>query len=240
MITAEIGKGRLPSLILYQLLCTAFSLLVVISNIISVKMVKLPYLQDFSIPAGLIFYPLTFLLSNIVTEFFGSKRARLMVYIAMTMNLISLCMIQFSLILPSPSESEHAAALKAVLGLSGWRIFSSLLACMTAQIIDIQLYSLIKRWTGTRFLWIRNNGSTLISQLVDTMIVDLVYLYWGLEMPLPQVFAIMSISYIYKMFFTIANTPLFYLLVFLTKWPDITSMIRTRYVPSILATTQRK
>lgn len=206
-----------PSLsTLYQTLCATFSVIVVISNIISAKMVKMPFFEDFSIPAGLLTYPLTFLMSDLVTEIFGPKKAKLMVYIALAMNLLSFGIIQVSLMLPTTNESEQMI-FHAVLGLSGLRIFSSLLAYIVAQIVDIQLYALIRTWTNSRFLWLRNNGSTCASQIVDTVIIDIVYLYWGMGMTLSQVLPIMFVSYTYKAFFSIANTPFFYLSVYVVK-----------------------
>ena len=139
-----------------------------------------------------------------------------MVYVALGMNLLSFGIIQLALILPSSTNDEHLV-FKAVLGLSGLRIFSSLTAYVVSQIVDIQLYALIKKWTGSRFLWLRNNGSTCASQLVDTVIIDIVYLYWGLGMTLTEVMPIMFFSYFYKAFFSLAATPLFYLCVFLVK-----------------------
>lgn len=204
---------------LYLIICAAFSVIVVLSNIISAKMVKLPYFQDFSIPAGLITYPLTFLLSDLITEIYGAKKAKLVVYIAFGMSLLSFGIIQLALLLPfAPSEEQQA--FKTVLGLSGLRVFSSMTAYLIAQIVDIQLYALIKRWTGDRFLWLRNNGSTCVSQLVDTIAIDMIYLFWGLGMGMEQVLPIMLFSYAYKAFFSLANTPLFYLCVYIvkTKW----------------------
>lgn len=201
---------------IYLTLCAAFCVLVVISNIISAKMIQLPFMQNFSVPAGLITYPLTFLLSDLVTEIFGSKKAKLMVYIALGMNLLSFGIIQLALMLPNAIEAQQTA-FQAILGLSSLRIFSSLTAYIVAQIVDIQLYALIKTRTGSRFLWLRNNGSTCLSQVVDTVIIDMIYLYWGLGMNMANVLPIMMISYSYKAFFSIASTPLFYLCVFLVK-----------------------
>jgi uncharacterized integral membrane protein (TIGR00697 family) len=184
------------------------------SNLISAKMIKLPYFE-LILPAGLITYPFTFLLSDLVTEFFGARKAKLMVYIALGMNLLSLGIIQLALLLPEGDTEQ--AAFQAVLGLSGWRIFSSLTAYLISQIVDIQLYAWIKNLTGIRFLWLRNNGSTCVSQLLDTLIIDILYLYLALGMGLTQVFPIMLVSYAYKAFFSIANTPIFYLCVYLIK-----------------------
>ncbi len=199
---------------IYQALCATFCLLVVLSNIISAKMFQLPFFSNMSAPAGLITYPLTFLLSDLVTELYGAKQARIMVYTALALSLVSFGIIQLALLLPSRTSQE---AFQATLGLSGLRIFSSLTAYLIAQLVDIQLYALIKKWTGPKFLWLRNNGSVFLSQLVDTLLIDLIYLYWGLSMSMEQVLPIMLFSYCYKAAFSIANTPLFYLSLYLLK-----------------------
>lgn len=201
---------------IYQLLSAAFSVIVVMSNIISAKMVPLPLIPDFIIPAGLITYPLTFLLSDLVTEIYGAKKAKFMVYMAFGMSFLSFGIIQLALMLPSSGTHEQVA-FATVLGLSGLRIFSSLTAYLMAQLVDIQLYALIKKWTGSKWLWLRNNGSTCLSQLVDTLLIDIIYLYWGLSMGWNEVWPIMVFSYSYKAFFSVAATPLFYLSVFLVQ-----------------------
>lgn len=200
---------------IYQLICASFCVIVVMSNILSAKMVVVPYLA-ISIPTGLIIYPLTFLLSDLVTEIFGAKRAKLMVYIALAMSLLSFGMIQFALILPE-SELDQQKAFQAVLGLSSIRIFSSLISYLISQLVDIQLYAAIKRWTGSKFLWLRNNASTCISQIIDTLLIDLIFLWWGLGMTITEVAPIILFSYLYKAFFSIACTPIFYFLVFLIR-----------------------
>lgn len=199
----------------YTVLAVTFSVIVVISNILSAKMVPLPFF-NLIIPAGLITYPLTFLLSDLVTEIYGPKKSKLMVYTALGMCLLSFGIIEIALLLPTANtETEHA--FKAILALSGLRIFSSLTAYIIAQIADIQLYSLIKKWTGPRHLWIRNNGSTCLSQLIDTVVVDILFLYWGLQMGMQEVIPIMVISYLYKAFFSFSSTPLLYLGVFILQ-----------------------
>jgi len=200
---------------LYQTICASFCVIVVVSNILSAKIVTLP-LFAFSIPAGLIVYPLTFLLTDLVTEIFGARRAKLMVYIALGMSLLSFGIMQIGLLFPA-GTCEEQKAFQTVLGLSGLRIFSSLVSYITSQIVDIRLYAVIKQWTGPKFLWLRNNGSTFVSQIVDTVIIDLLFLWWGLKMPIAEVFSIMLFSYAYKVFFSMACTPLFYLSVFFIR-----------------------
>jgi queuosine precursor transporter len=204
--------------VVYQLICSSFSVIVVLSNILSAKMIMFPLLL-LNLPAGLIIYPITFLLNDLVTEIFGAKRAKLMVYIAFTMSLLSFVVIQIGLILPG-ANLEEQKAFQAVLGLTALRAFSSLISYLVSQIVDIQLYAAIKHWTGPKFLWLRNNGSTCISQIVDTVMIDLIFLWWGLGMTMAEVVPIMVFSYLYKACFSIACTPLFYLLVFIVrgKW----------------------
>lgn len=200
---------------IYQIIVASFSVIVVLSNIISAKMVALPYFA-FAIPAGLITYPLTFILSDLVTEIFGAKKAAFMVYTALAMNLLSVVLIELAILMPAGSKEEQVA-FQAVLGLSGLRIFSSLISYLTSQLVDIQLYALIKRWTGPRFLWLRNNGSTWVSQIVDTVMIDIIYLWWGLGMVMGDIAPIMLFSFTYKAFFSVALTPLFYLLVYTVR-----------------------
>lgn len=202
--------------LLYQIICTAFCVIVVLSNIISAKLIQLPLFQDFCIPAGLITYPLTFLLSDLVTEIYGAKKAKFMVYTAFGMSLLSFGIIQVALILPSP-DLENQQGFHNTLGLSRLRIFSSLTAYLIAQVADVQLYAWIKTLTGDKFLWLRNNGSTLISQLIDTVVIDIIYLYWGLKMNMGQVFPIMLFSYAYKSAFSAMSTPFLYFFLFLIK-----------------------
>jgi uncharacterized integral membrane protein (TIGR00697 family) len=213
------AKYSLPSLstdTLYQAVCAAFCAIVVVSNIISAKMVLLPYFFGFAIPAGLITYPLTFLLCDLVTEFYGAAKAKLMVYIALGVSVLSFGLIELALLLPGPVNNEQIA-FHTALGLSGLRILSSLTAYLIAQIVDINLYAWIKSWTGERYLWLRNNGSTCLSQIVDTIVIDILYLYWGLGMPFSEVMPIMLFSFWYKSLFSIANTPWMYLAVFLVR-----------------------
>lgn len=186
------------------------------SNIISTKMIVLPYFQNFSIPAGLITYPLTFFISDFITEIYGIKKAKEMVYHAFGMSIIAYLIIKIALILPS-STLENQNHFEEILGLNGMILVASLTAYIISQTIDITLYAAIKKWTGPNYLWVRNNGSTLIAQLVDTTIINLIYLKGGVGMDMAQIFPIMIFSYVYKCTFSITFTPLFYFLIFLFK-----------------------
>lgn len=205
-----------PSPTLYSLIQATFCVIVVVSNVISAKLFEVPFFDNLLLPAGLLTYPLTFLLSDLTTELYGAKQAKHMVYTALGLTILCYFVIQLSIFLPT-QDLEQQKAFQMTLGLNGLIIGASLTAYVIAQVLDIQLYALIKGWTNGRFLWLRNNGSTLASQIVDTLTVNMIHLYWGLGMELSQVFHIMLFSYTYKAVFSIANTPLFYALLYLIK-----------------------
>ena len=91
-------KSRTPQF-LYPAICVSFCVIIVVSNFLSAKMVALPVLA-LSVPAGLIAYPLTFLLSDLATEIFGAGRAKAMVYISLAVSLLIFGIIQAVLLLP--------------------------------------------------------------------------------------------------------------------------------------------
>lgn len=197
----------------HSFITAAFSVIVVISNIISAKLFFLPVFDNFAIPAGLITYPLTFLLSDLMTELYGQAQAKKMIWTAFALSIVSLGVIEAALLLPSASQ----APFEMVLGLNFWIVIASLVAFLLAQSIDVYLYATIKRWTGEPKLWLRNNGSTLASQVVDTATVNWIYLFFGLGMSYDAIASIALFSYLYKAVFSVALTPLFYLLVALGK-----------------------
>jgi hypothetical protein len=183
-------------------------------------MVCLPFFSDYAMPAGLIAYPLTFFLSDLVTEVYGPDKAKRMVYLTFGMSFLSFLMIKAALWLPSSTQESHDH-FHAVLGLNGVLLFGSLTAYLCSQTIDIQLYTWIKTCTGPSHLWVRNNGSTLIAQLFDTLIVNTIHLHFGAGIEFSLVIPIIAISYFYKFTFNLLLTPFFYLAVFfLNKTPS--------------------
>src|SRR5688572_8061155 len=93
--------------VLYQFICSAFCVIAVLSNIISAKMIPLPFVENFYIPAGLISYPLTFILSDLVTEIYGAPKAKMMVYTAFAMNLLGFGIIESAVWLPTENSNSQ-------------------------------------------------------------------------------------------------------------------------------------
>jgi len=201
---------------LYLMLSTCFCVVVIISNLIAPKLFPAPFIPNLALSAGVVTYPLTFILGGLVTEIFGKKKAEFMVYTCFAMGIISYLLIQLALYLPS-QERDNQVFFEKVFGLNGLIVFSSMSAYFVAQMIDVRLYAFFKKLTRTKHLWLRNNGSALIAQFVDTIIVNAGLLYFGLNMPLKDVAKVILLVYIYKSCFSICNTPLFYLAVSLSK-----------------------
>lgn len=172
-------------------------------------MVLLPFFQNFSVPAGLLLYPLTFFLSDLVTEVYGATRAKKMVYLAFGLSVLSCFIITITLLAPSPTK-ENYQQFQNVFCFSGVLLIASLTAYVVSQIVDIHIYSILKLWTGEPYLWLRNNGSTLIAQLMDTTIVNFIHLYLGMGMEGSEVISIIKFSYTYKCIWSVMMTPFFY------------------------------
>lgn len=181
----------------FSILMAGFVMVLVLTNIIGVKLfLAFPELlpnglfgEPITLTTGILTYPITFLFTDVVCEVYGRKRANLMVYTGFVMSLLSLILVQIALVVPgSPvwpagnPNFETVAAMQAafdsVFTLPGVLIFASMSAYLVAQLMDVRLFHFWKRVTHGRHLWLRNNGSTIVSQLVDTVIVNSIFLVW--------------------------------------------------------------
>ena len=196
---------------LFVVLTAVFVTFVVLTNSVGVKLFTL---FGWTLPVSIIWYPLSFLVTDIVSEIYGAKRARMMVLLGFAMSLLLLGFSLLGIALPTaavyPLGDDYANIFGPI-----WRLlFGSMAAYLLAQMIDVRLYHLWKRWTGGKHLWLRNNGSTMISQLVDSVTVNVIFLYKN-----PTVFSgtvgdligiILSV-YVIKVAIAALDTPLCYL-----------------------------
>ena len=137
------------------------------------------------------------------------------------MSLVMLAITQLALALP-PSDfwanerlgmatPDMQQAFEATFALQGLLLFSSMLAYLVAQLFDVRLYHFWWRVTGGKHMWIRNNGSTAVSQLVDTLIVNSIFLRGALGMEWGPIFEIIIAVYLCKLVLAALDTPLIYL-----------------------------
>lgn len=162
-----------------------------------------------SISVGIIPFPITFVLTDIVNEYYGREGARLMTAIGAAMLVFAFVLITVARVLPAADNSPiPQASFVAVFGMS-WRFFgASFGAFVLGQFADIQAFHAVKRITQSRFLWLRATGSTAISQVVDTLFVNVAALA-GL-VAAGEIAKIIAVSYAYKMVVAILLTPVLY------------------------------
>lgn len=214
---------------LYLVLAASFVVLLVLTNIVGIKLFRAPFNPEFALTTGILTYPLTFLVTDIVSEVWGKRRADFMVLLGFLMSVLMLGIVQLALNVPPhpfwvpgvdpafPTELGYQHAFESIFALNGLLLFGSMLAYGCAQLCDNWLFHFFKRLTGGKHLWLRNNGSTWISQLVDTVIVNSILFYIGFQMDLWTGAGIMATIYVYKLGIAALDTPLVYLGVYAVK-----------------------
>ncbi|UTW53112.1 queuosine precursor transporter [bacterium SCSIO 12827] len=222
--------------VVFSILMAAFVVVLVMTNVLAGKLF-LAFPETFpdglfgetvTLTAGLITYPLTFLITDVVCEVYGQRRANLMVYTGFAMSVLILGVIQIALVVPgSPvwpagnanydTVEQMQQAYESVFTLPGMLILGSMTAYLAAQLLDVKLFHFWKRVTRGKHLWLRNNASTMISQLADTCIVNSIFLGFGLGLAWDVVFKIIVASYLAKLVIALADTPFIYLGVWLVR-----------------------
>jgi uncharacterized integral membrane protein (TIGR00697 family) len=178
-----------------------------------------------SIPVGLIAYPFTFLVTDMISELFGRKKAQGVVWVGFFMNLYMIGLMSAAHIFPN--TYGVSGGLELIDGVYEFLIantLSSMFAYLVAQSVDVRLYHFWKRLTKGKYLWLRNNGSTMISQLVDsTAILSILYMTGNLGENVSTAGALIILilnSYIFKFFFALFDTPILYAGVWFFKAYD--------------------
>jgi len=182
-----------------------------------------------SVPAGVIVYPFTFLATDLISELFGRKKAQLIVWVGFWMNVFMLFLMSVNHWLPnSAGVSGGLNLFEGVYKFMVANTIGSMIAYLTAQTVDVQLFHFWKEFTNGKHLWLRNNGSTMVSQMVDSItILTILYLAGNLGEDINSIGALIILilnSYIFKFFFALFDTPFFYLGVKLFKEYEEDSM----------------
>ncbi|WP_121542525.1 queuosine precursor transporter [Candidatus Rickettsia colombianensi] len=202
---------------IYIILCTFFTVLIIVGNLIYQKFVYLNifnfYILELSI--GAIFYPLTFLLTDLIAEFYGKERANFCVKLAIVFNIIVVLIISLMDKLEATNWSNvDNITFHKVFGSYHISFLASTFACYIAQLVDINIYLWIRKITKGKYLWVRNNFSTAISLFIDTFIVIGIMSLFNI-FPFDQLGHLVLNSYSFKLFFTVFSIPIFYLAVWL-------------------------
>jgi uncharacterized integral membrane protein (TIGR00697 family) len=163
---------------------------------------------DFSV--GMIPFPLTFLLTDIVNEFYGTEGARRLTYVGLVTALFVFGVINLAIALPtSPESLLSGAVFKSVIGSSVRLYIASLVAYLVGQLLDISIFFLVRRVTGERFLWLRSTGSTIVSQAIDSLTVSFVFLSGSKSVT--YILQTARNGYLVKLALAVGLTPVIYL-----------------------------
>ncbi len=207
---------------LYLVLAGIFVASLVTCNLIANKFVSIDLgFKTFIVSAGILPYPLTFLVTDILSEIYGKKRASMVVLSGFIASLFVLLFLwigsQFNAINGSPIDNDTYNLVFS----NAWRvIFASMIAYLSAQFLDVRLFHFWKKMTKGRHLWLRNNASTIGSQLVDTILVISVLFVgvWDTD----QIISAIIDGWLFKMLVAFIDTPLFYLIsYYLRKFFDL-------------------
>ncbi len=191
------GEGLLRSL---------YSALIIIANITAVKVVEV---GGAVFPAAVMVYSATFLITDILSEKWGKKSAELAVRDGFLAMLISFAYLTLTIYFPSASFWNRQENYKAVLGLTPRIAIASGIAYLTSQFHDVWAFHFWKKKTNGRFLWLRNNLSTMTSQLIDTLIFITVAFYGAF--PIEDLLKMIAGQYVAKITIALADTPFVYL-----------------------------
>ena len=176
----------------------------------------------FTLTCGVLLWPLEFMMTDIVNEYFGPKAVRTISFIAV--GLISYAFLMFYLAIHVPAEQsfwigsqkadgvpDMQAAFSSIFGQGMWIIVGSLMAFLLSQILDVWVFHKIKKVTGEKKVWLRATGSTIVSQLVDSFVVLFIAFKIGKDWSYQRVLAVCMVNYAYKFTMAIVLTPVIYL-----------------------------
>lgn len=168
---------------------------------------------------GILAYPVTFLCTDVLSEFFGRRRVSQLVTSGFFASLFVVALVAVAGAVPAAPWSEvDDATFDRVFGLQTIAVAASMGAYLGAQYLDIRLFHYWKARTGGRHLWLRNNASTFTSQLVDTVLVTVLFSVLGAEELTPERLpALIANGVVFKWMVALVDTPLVYGAVWLIR-----------------------
>lgn len=177
----------------------------------------------YTLTCGVLLWPLEFIMTDIVNEYYGPKAVRRISYIAVGLICYAFVMFYATIEIPpdtsfwTGSQAQNGvpdmqAAFNGVFGQGMWIIAGSLTAFLVSQVVDVWVFHRIKKATGERKVWLRATGSTVVSQLIDSFIVLFIAFKIGKDWSYQRVIAICLVNYSYKFAMAVVLTPLIYLI----------------------------
>jgi len=209
-------KKKLKAQQIYMILSALFIASLVVSNLIFQKFFYWDFfgLYTFEISVGILPYPVTFLVTDIISEIYGKKKANQVVTTGIFASFFSLLIVYAADTVPATTWSPIDDSLFArVFGATAIAVFASMAAYLLAQYIDIQLFHFWKKLTKGKHLWLRNNFSTFLSQFVDTFSVLFLLCSFG-KIDWELFSGLLLSGFLFKVLIAALDTPFLYAAVY--------------------------
>jgi uncharacterized integral membrane protein (TIGR00697 family) len=202
---------------LFLVLASVFTTCLVVGDIIGGKLVEANVFGfQFTTTVGMVPFPVTFLLTDVLNEFYGKRAARFVTLVAFFMAVLSFTFIYVAAAVPFAGMTRAAdwtgvseASFNNVFLGSMRMIVASLCAYLVSQFVDIGVFHLLRRATSGKMLWLRASGSTVVSQLIDT--VTITFVAWTGTLSVGKIINIIYSAYGLKVLIALGLTPLIYL-----------------------------
>ena len=209
---------------IYLILAGLFITSLVASNLIFTKIfywypfdINIYGVKLFELSVGILPYPLTFLITDLISEIYGKKAANRVVIAGIFASFFSMGILLLADFVPAIENSPvDDITFKKVFSLSPLAVLASMIAYLIAQFIDIRIYHFWKKLTKGKLLWIRNNFSTFVSQFLDTFSVILLLSLFGI-LPWDLFFGLVLSGFVFKVIVAALDTPLLYIFVWLFR-----------------------
>ena len=192
----------------YDVAVALFVAALLTANIIAVKLIQIGPLI---LPAGVVIFPVSYILGDVLTEVYGFRWARRAIWLGFFGNLIAVAAIWLAGLLPAPVFWQGQAAYDAILGFTPRLLLASFVAYLFGEFANSTVLAKMKVWTQGRHLWLRTIGSTVIGQGLDSIIFILLA-FGGLMAPPEMLTAVVS-QWVFKSAYEALATPLTYLVV---------------------------
>ncbi|SHI80777.1 queuosine precursor transporter [Aquimarina spongiae] len=212
-------KDKRDAFRIYLILGALFISSLVASNLIFQKFFYWDFfgIYTFEVSVGILPYPITFLITDIISEIFGKRKANQIVTAGIFASFFSLLIVSVSGAVPATSWSPiDDQTFKTVFGATAIAVFASMMAYLFAQYVDIQIYHFWKKFTKGKHLWLRNNFSTFSSQLIDTATVLLLLCSTGI-IGWDRFGLLLLNGFLFKILVAALDTPLLYAAVYFLR-----------------------
>ena len=209
---------------IYLYLAALFITSLVVSNLIFQKFFywypfdgKIFGIRLFELSVGILPYPITFLITDLISEIYGKIAANRVVTAGIFASFFSMGILLVADYVPAMESSPvDNPTFTQVFSLSPLAVLASMIAYLLAQFVDIRIYHFWKKLTNGKMLWLRNNFSTFASQFLDTFSVVCLLSVFGV-LPWDLFFGLVLSGFIFKVIVALLDTPLLYLLVWMFK-----------------------